>query len=240
MKKSQLVAIIAEQLKKLNEVSTGGLDPQVLFDFVKKYRTTFAGTDNSELQSVEGKQLFLDDLLTTQAGMDMLSGKLPYFAEALKKYNIKLNLTKANIEYPAYVAKIYDTLIKPGIIKLEDLKNTPNIVDKADAESANWSEESINSLKDQTHITAALILKATAKKVTEAEAPVAPTDVANLAKSQDSAKGVLARQKNINNITEFPGAFENWFSSLGFAPGKVSKSAVRSEVEKVLAKLGYK
>jgi len=29
-------------------------------------------------------------------------------------------------------------------------------------------------------------------------------------------------------------------SALGFQPGKISKSAVRSEVEKVLTKLGYK
>jgi len=42
------------------------------------------------------------------------------------------------------------------------------------------------------------------------------------------------------SIQEFPGAFENWFKSLGFQPGKISKSAVRSEVEKVLTKLGYK
>jgi len=161
LRMQKLAGILTEE--QLEELSTGGLDPKVLFDFVEKYGTTFAGTDTSALGSVKDKELFLDDLLTTQAGMDMLSGKLPKFAEALKQYNIKLNLNKASIEYPAYVAKIYDTLIKPGIIKLDDLKNTPGIVDKADAQSANWSEEAINGLKDQTYITAAQILKATAK-----------------------------------------------------------------------------
>jgi hypothetical protein len=161
LRMQKLAGILTEE--QLEELSTGGLDPKVLFDFVEKYGTTFAGTDTAALGSVKDKELFLDDLLTTQAGMDMLSGKLPKFAEALKQYNIKLNLTKASIESPAYVAKIYDTLIKPGIIKLDDLKNTPGIVDKMDAQSTNWSDEVINGLKDQNHINAAQMLKATAK-----------------------------------------------------------------------------
>ena len=157
----RLAGLITEE--QLEELSTGGLDPKVLFDFVEKYGTTFAGTDTAALQSVKDKELFLDDLLTTQAGMDMLSGKLPKFAEALKQYNIKLNLTKANLEHPNMVAKVYDALVKPGIVKLDDLKNTPGIVDKMDAQSANWSDEVINGLKDQNHINAAQMLKATAK-----------------------------------------------------------------------------
>jgi hypothetical protein len=67
-----------------------------------------------------------------------------------------------------------------------------------------------------------------------------PSDVAALGKAQASSTTVQSRSKAINNIQEFPGAFENWFKTLGFQPGKVSKSAVRMEVEKVLTKLGYK
>ena len=67
-----------------------------------------------------------------------------------------------------------------------------------------------------------------------------PSDVAALGKAQSSATTVTSRSKNINSIQEFPGAFENWFKTLGFQPGKISKSAVRAEVEKVLTKLGYK
>jgi predicted ATPase len=67
-----------------------------------------------------------------------------------------------------------------------------------------------------------------------------PSDVAALGKAQSSASTVQNKAKTINNIQEFPGAFENWFKTLGFQPGKISKSAVRSEVEKVLTKLGYK
>ena len=146
----------------VNEISTGGLDTKVLYNFIEKHGTNFAGTDISELESVKGKELFLDDLLTTQDGLNMLSGKLPNFAEALKKYNIKLNLNKANIEHPNDVAKIYDALIKPGIISLDDLKNVPNIVTSMDAKSANWSDEVINKLKDQKHISAAQILRGAA------------------------------------------------------------------------------
>ena len=67
-----------------------------------------------------------------------------------------------------------------------------------------------------------------------------PSDVAALGKAQATATTVASKSKAINSIQEFPGAFEVWFKTLGFQPGKISKSAVRSEVEKVLTKLGYK
>lgn len=70
--------------------------------------------------------------------------------------------------------------------------------------------------------------------------PNAPADVAALGKAQSTASTVASKAKAINSINEFPGAFENWFKTLGFQPGKVSKSAVRSAVEKVLTNLGYK
>jgi hypothetical protein len=72
------------------------------------------------------------------------------------------------------------------------------------------------------------------------EAINTPSDVAALGRAQASATTVASKSKNINSIQEFPGAFEVWFQSLGFAPGKISKSAVRSQVEQVLTKLGYK
>jgi hypothetical protein len=67
-----------------------------------------------------------------------------------------------------------------------------------------------------------------------------PSDVAALGKAQASSTTIAGKSKAINSIQEFPGAFENWFNTLGFQPGKISKSAVRMEVEKVLTKLGYK
>ena len=76
---------------------------------------------------------------------------------------------------------------------------------------------------------------------TSAPAPIkAPSDVKALDKAQSTATSVQTKAKAINSIQEFPGAFENWFKTLGFEPGKISKSVVRSEVEKVLTKLGYK
>lgn len=67
-----------------------------------------------------------------------------------------------------------------------------------------------------------------------------PADVKALGQAQSTASTVSSKAKAINSIQEFPGAFEVWFKTLGFQPGKISKSAVRSEVEKVLTKLGYK
>jgi hypothetical protein len=66
-----------------------------------------------------------------------------------------------------------------------------------------------------------------------------PSDVAALSKAQASATTVASKSKNINSVQEFPGAFEEWFQTLGFEPGKISKSTVRTQVDKVLNKLGY-
>jgi len=67
-----------------------------------------------------------------------------------------------------------------------------------------------------------------------------PSDVKNLNKAQALATTVKNRAKSINNIQEFPGAFEDWFKALGYQPGKITKSQIKTEVEKVLTKLGYK
>ena len=76
---------------------------------------------------------------------------------------------------------------------------------------------------------------------TSSPAPVnVPSDVKALGKAQQSSSTVQTKAKAINSINEFPGAFESWFKTLGFQPGKISKSAVRSAVEKVLTNLGYK
>lgn len=77
---------------------------------------------------------------------------------------------------------------------------------------------------------------------TSAPAPVtnAPADVKALSKAQQTATTVQSKAKAINNINEFTGAFENWIKTLGIEPGKISKSAIRTQVEKVLTNLGYK
>ena len=78
---------------------------------------------------------------------------------------------------------------------------------------------------------------------TSAPAPVnTPADVKALGKAQSTATTVQTKAKAINSIQEFPGAFETWFKTLGFEPGKggINKTAIRSAVEKVLTNLGYK
>lgn len=67
-----------------------------------------------------------------------------------------------------------------------------------------------------------------------------PSDVKALAKVQQSATAVQTRAKNINNITEFPGAFEEWVKTLGLVPGKISRGSIEAQVRKSLTKLGYK
>jgi hypothetical protein len=87
---------------------------------------------------------------------------------------------------------------------------------------------------------AGLIVENEVKEETTSEAINTPADVKALAGAQKVATGVQNKAKAINNIQEFPGAFEAWFTTLGFQPGKISKSSLRSQVEAVLTKLGYK
>jgi hypothetical protein len=71
----------------------------------------------------------------------------------------------------------------------------------------------------------------------EQPAPKVASDVTALSKA---SKTIQSRTKNINTPQEFPGAFEVWFTSLGYEPGRVGKQFVKNEVEKILVKLGYK
>jgi len=70
--------------------------------------------------------------------------------------------------------------------------------------------------------------------------PTTPGDVKALSKAQQSATTVQSRSKNINNINEFPGAFEEWMKTLGLVPGKATRGSIETQVRKTLTKLGYK
>jgi hypothetical protein len=78
------------------------------------------------------------------------------------------------------------------------------------------------------------------KLIKEAIAQNMPADVKALAGAQKVATGVQNKAKAINSIQEFPGAFEAWFTTLGFQPGKINKAQIRTAVETTLTKLGYK
>lgn len=66
-----------------------------------------------------------------------------------------------------------------------------------------------------------------------------PSDVAALSKAIDSTV-VAAREKNINNAGEFPGAFDTFITKTGLPPGKIAKGTLLTIVNKELTKLGYK
>ncbi len=70
--------------------------------------------------------------------------------------------------------------------------------------------------------------------------PTTPGDVKALSKAQQSSTTIQSRSKNINNINEFPGAFEEWMKTLGLVPGKATRGSIETQVRKILTKLGYK
>lgn len=73
-----------------------------------------------------------------------------------------------------------------------------------------------------------------------ANTPNTPGDVKALSKAQQSSTTIQSRSKNINNIGEFPGAFEEWMKTLGLVPGKATRGSIETQVRKTLTKLGYK
>jgi len=77
-------------------------------------------------------------------------------------------------------------------------------------------------------------------KLIKEELDNSPSDVKFANKAQSQAKNVGTANKRIDQQSEFAGAFESWFNTLGYKPGKITKSLVRREVEAVLSKLGFK
>ena len=67
-----------------------------------------------------------------------------------------------------------------------------------------------------------------------------PSDVKNLAKATATNTSMKGKTKVINNTAEFPGAFETWFNTLGYQPGKLTIMTAKNAVGEVLKKLGYK
>ena len=89
---------------------------------------------------------------------------------------------------------------------------------------------------------AAGILKEAAPMMPQA-APakdVRRSDVKAYDKSQSQATNIRGKAKQISDAIEFGQAFEVWINTLGMDPKRFTKQALRSEVEKVLIKLGYK
>ena len=75
-----------------------------------------------------------------------------------------------------------------------------------------------------------------------------PSDVKGLDKAQSSSSTIKSKAKAINSVGELPGAFENWFQTLGFQPQtgtengktKLNKSQIIQALTKSLNNLGYK
>ena len=67
-----------------------------------------------------------------------------------------------------------------------------------------------------------------------------PSDVKRVSTVQGQSTSLKSANKNINQTNEFEGAFETWFNTLGYKPGKLSTMIAKNAVGKVLTKLGYK
>lgn len=91
------------------------------------------------------------------------------------------------------------------------------------------------------------------QKIIKEEAPTTtqtntPSDVKNLNKAQSSSSILKSKASEIDKTNELPGAFEDWFKTLGYQPTdgkdpekhKISKQTIIPIITKSLNKLGYK
>lgn len=65
-------------------------------------------------------------------------------------------------------------------------------------------------------------------------------DVKTLNQVSNTSTSINNAAKRIDNSTEFSGAFQDWFSRLGYDPKKISKTKIISDIGKILTNLGYR
>jgi len=124
------------------------------------------------------------------------------------------------------------TLVKNQLANTKDTLGKKERATKANPEGVKLMKEGKDAIKDR--------IKEYVTKQLKKEDVNQPSDVKNLNKAQSTSTALTSKAKSINSINEFPGAFENWFKTLGFQPGKVNKTAIKTHVDKVLTNLGYK
>lgn len=62
------------------------------------------------------------------------------------------------------------------------------------------------------------------------------------AKQIGNSYGVKSSGSRINTVTEFPQAFKDWFSNLGYSPENqaISTAKVLTDIRKAMLEMGYK
>lgn len=113
-----------------------GIDIEAFYNYSQK-------PDSKMKSQFEGKELFLDDLLRTRDGQELLQN--PKLADAIKNLNIKINPLRTDISHPQELAVIIKSLIKPGVLNFDDLVKTPNI-NKGLQNNSNWTQEVYNKV----------------------------------------------------------------------------------------------
>ena len=161
-----------------------------------------------------------------------------YSSEEEDKVHQIMSIVKEKIgfDYP-----IFEDIVESAIELMDEQEGT-GAVEALYAAAETWNEEfQENGDENGEDITSRMmsILESMEESVSEAD-PQTPSDVKFASKATDQAKNVGTANSRIDQQSEFAGAFENWFNSLGYKPGKITKSLVRGQVDAVLSKLGFK
>ena len=148
-------------------------------------------------------------------------------------------LDKINIDDE--VSKIVDDTVEDGFIKFfskylegkkdeEPLSSDFNVnVELQNYLATNYEKRTVTGIKESS--------------IEGQEGEVAPkytSAVKSLDKVQQSNSMFISATSQIKSVKDFSGAFEIWFKELGLDPKKISKTSLKSEVDKVLTSIGYK
>lgn len=220
-------------LNKLNEGIMGLKDNPLITQPLKAMGLLKYLPDISEFDIAEALATYIHDYNDNSeiiTKLKQLVRDVQFKPSPMFSYNEK------DLDLPA--GQVYDSLVSyysenPSIEKTYDDNFAPkNVLDYSMNELVNAT-----GLPQQLQPTQATV-------PTQAPNPTqiapAPSDVKTLNTVQQRASSANNAAKRIDNSTEFTGAFQNWFSTLGYTPQKISKSKVLSEVSKVLINLGYR
>jgi len=132
----------------------GGVDPETIYKYLQSN-----GKDSESYGKVKNdpkKELYLADLLETNEGREIMSKYSEGLIKMVKELELKVIIRKAEIDHPKQLLEVYNTFIKTGLFKKEDLI-AANVFSPQVLQSNDWSVEVIKKIDDNSNTLATMV-----------------------------------------------------------------------------------
>jgi len=231
---------------------------------LKKLINNIKSKQKGEKIISKGKEFALDQVLGLIPGASNAKTAFDFIKTAISKPDDKkTNTWLDKLDVDDDVSKIVDDTVENGFMQAmaQSIESEPD--NKKLEDDFNMNQKMVDYLQDTfSGRTVTGIQENNMNKIKKlikealSEAPIfpaakptnTPSDVKGLDKAQSSSSTIKSKAKAINSVGELPGAFENWFQTLGFQPQtgtengktKLNKSQIIQALTKSLNNLGYK